>query len=85
MGLPNATPAGRFRPSPPSDFLATTMVQGEYQINKRWSVNVARDQLGGFSGRRKIPLSILKAFRLPTQTTTSHAIHMSDRKLTHLR
>jgi translocation and assembly module TamB len=25
------------------------MVQGEYQINKRWSVSVARDQLGGVS------------------------------------
>jgi translocation and assembly module TamB len=25
------------------------MVQGEYQINKRWSVNMARDQLGGVS------------------------------------
>jgi len=25
------------------------IVQGEYQINKRWSVNVARDQLGGVS------------------------------------
>jgi translocation and assembly module TamB len=25
------------------------MVQGEYQINKRWSVSIARDQLGGVS------------------------------------
>jgi hypothetical protein len=25
------------------------MVQGEYQINKRWSVSMARDQLGGVS------------------------------------
>ena len=25
------------------------IVQGEYQINKRWSVSVARDQLGGVS------------------------------------
>ena len=25
------------------------MVQGEYQINKRWSVSAARDQLGGVS------------------------------------
>jgi translocation and assembly module TamB len=25
------------------------MVQGEYQVNKRWSVSVARDQLGGVS------------------------------------
>jgi translocation and assembly module TamB len=25
------------------------MVQGDYQINKRWSVSVARDQLGGVS------------------------------------
>jgi hypothetical protein len=25
------------------------VVQGEYQINKRWSVNVQRDQLGGVS------------------------------------
>jgi translocation and assembly module TamB len=25
------------------------IVQGEYQINKQWSVSVARDQLGGFS------------------------------------
>ncbi|HLZ40225.1 MAG TPA: translocation/assembly module TamB domain-containing protein [Candidatus Sulfotelmatobacter sp.] len=25
------------------------IVQGEYQINRRWSVNVARDQLGGVS------------------------------------
>jgi len=24
-------------------------VQGEYQINKRWSVSMARDQLGGVS------------------------------------
>ncbi len=23
------------------------IVQGDYQINKRWSVSVARDQLGG--------------------------------------
>ncbi len=27
----------------------TEMVQGEYQINKRWSVSMARDQLGGVS------------------------------------
>jgi translocation and assembly module TamB len=25
------------------------IIQGEYQINKRWSVSAARDQLGGFS------------------------------------
>lgn len=25
------------------------MVQGEYQVNKRWSVSMARDQLGGVS------------------------------------
>ncbi|HEY6764113.1 MAG TPA: translocation/assembly module TamB domain-containing protein, partial [Candidatus Sulfotelmatobacter sp.] len=25
------------------------MVQGEYQINKRWSVSATRDQLGGVS------------------------------------
>lgn len=25
------------------------IVQGEYQLNKRWSVSMARDQLGGFS------------------------------------
>jgi hypothetical protein len=25
------------------------IVQGEYQINKRWSVSVTRDQLGGVS------------------------------------
>ena len=25
------------------------MVQGEYQINKRWSVSTTRDQLGGVS------------------------------------
>jgi len=25
------------------------IVQGEYQINKRWSVSVERDQLGGVS------------------------------------
>jgi hypothetical protein len=25
------------------------LVQGDYQINKRWSVSVARDQLGGVS------------------------------------
>jgi hypothetical protein len=24
-------------------------VQGEYQLNKRWSVSMARDQLGGVS------------------------------------
>ncbi|HEY1659736.1 MAG TPA: translocation/assembly module TamB domain-containing protein [Candidatus Sulfotelmatobacter sp.] len=27
----------------------TEMVQGEYQLNKRWSVNATRDQLGGIS------------------------------------
>jgi translocation and assembly module TamB len=27
----------------------TEIVQGEYQINKRWSVSVARDQVGGVS------------------------------------
>jgi hypothetical protein len=25
------------------------IIQGEYQINKRWSVSVSRDELGGFS------------------------------------
>jgi hypothetical protein len=25
------------------------MVQGDYQINKRWSVSMARDQTGGVS------------------------------------
>ena len=25
------------------------MAQGEYQVNKRWSVSMARDQLGGVS------------------------------------
>jgi hypothetical protein len=25
------------------------IVQGEYDINRRWSVSVARDQLGGIS------------------------------------
>jgi hypothetical protein len=25
------------------------IVQGDYQINKRWSVSVARDQVGGVS------------------------------------
>jgi hypothetical protein len=25
------------------------LVQGDYQINKRWSVSVTRDQLGGVS------------------------------------
>jgi hypothetical protein len=25
------------------------MVQGDYQINKRWSVSMARDQVGGVS------------------------------------
>jgi hypothetical protein len=27
----------------------TEMVEGEYQINKHWSVSMARDQLGGVS------------------------------------
>jgi translocation and assembly module TamB len=29
------------------------IVQGEYQLNKQWSVSVARDQLGGFSADGK--------------------------------